>query len=200
MLVEGEGLDGNGLVMEKVELWRHDPVECIKELFSNPAFKDKIQYKPREVYTDGSRTEQVYGKMWMGKWWWEIQVSCFKVRDRKNAHLIDTEQKLLPDGTTVASVIIGSDKTNLTGFSGDKFAWPVYITVGNIDKAVRRKPSENAVILLGYLPVSKLDKILPSAKSALQHQLFHNCMKELLQPLVKAGANGVEILCSDGKV
>ena len=97
-------------------------------------------------------------------------------------------------------MIIGSDKTNLTRFSGDKFAWPVYISVGNISKATRRKTSRNATILLGYLPVSKLSKILPSARSATQHQLFHNCMKILLQPLVKAGTNGVDMLCSDGEV
>ena len=118
---------------------------------------------------------------------------------KKIIYLIGAEQKSLPDGATIAAVIIGSDKTNLTRFSGDKFAWPVYITIGNIDKATRRKPSENAVILLGYLPVSKLDKIRPSARSAVQHQLFHNCMKELLQPLIKAGTDGVEILCSDGE-
>jgi hypothetical protein len=106
----------------------------------------------------------------------------------------------LPEGATVAAVIIGSDKTNLTRFSGDKFAWPVYLTVGNIDKATRRKPSNNAVVLLGYLPVTKLDKFLPSKRSSIQHQLFHNCMKELLQPLVKAGADGVEIFCSDGEI
>jgi len=78
--------------------------------------------------------------------------------------------------------------------------WPVYITVGNIDKDTRQKPSENTVILLGYLPVAKLDKIRPSERSAVQHQLFHNRMKEVLQPLIKAGANGIEILCSDGEV
>lgn len=109
-------------------------------------------------------------------------------------------QQSLPKGATIAAIIIGSDKTNLTRFSGDKFAWPVYITVGNIDKATRRKPSENAVILLGYLPVTKLDGILKSERSRLQHQLFHNCMKELLAPLIKAGSEGVEMFCSDGKV
>lgn len=114
--------------------------------------------------------------------------------------IFNAEQKSLPDGATIAAVIIGSDKTNLTRFSGDKFAWPVYITVGNIDKNTRRKPSENAVILLGYLPVSKLNKIKPSERSAVQHQLFHNCKKELLQPLIKAGIDGVEILCSDGEI
>ena len=97
-------------------------------------------------------------------------------------------------------MIIGSDKTNLTRFGGDKVAWPVYITVGNIEKSTRRKPSSNVVILLGYLPVTKLAGILESGRSSTQHQLFHNCMKELLQPLVKAGSDGVKILCSDGQV
>jgi hypothetical protein len=113
--------------------------------------------------------------------------------------MIDVNQELLPNGTTIAAVIIGSDKTNLTRFSGDKFAWPVYITVGNIDKATCRKPSENAMLLLGYLPVTKLDKILASERSALQHQLFHSCMKLLLQPLIEAGTDGIKILCSDGE-
>ena len=96
--------------------------------------------------------------------------------------------------------MIGSDKTNLTRFSGDKMAWPVYITVGNINKETRRKPSENAVVLLGYLPVTKLEAFLASERTEIQHQLFHNCVRVMLEPLIKAGKNGVDILCSDGKV
>ena len=62
------------------------------------------------------------------------------------------------------------------------------------------KPSENAMILLGYLPITKLNSILPSKRSSIQHQLFHNCMKELLQPLIKARTNSVKMLCSNSKV
>jgi len=84
MSVEGEGLAGDGtLVTETVELWRRDPVECVKELFANPAFKDKIQYKPWKAYTNESRTERVYGEMWMGQWWWNTQVDCFETHGRK---------------------------------------------------------------------------------------------------------------------
>jgi hypothetical protein len=199
--IDGKGVDGDGgIVTETVDLWRRDPVECVRELFSNPAFKDKCQYKPRKAFTNKSKAEQVYGEMWMGKWWWKTQVSCHVTHDLTNCSPVDAEQKNLPRGATIAAIIIGSDKTNLTRFSGDKFAWPVYITVGNINKDTRRKPSENAVILLGYLPVTKLDGILKSERSCLQHQLFHNCMKELLAPLIKAGSEGVEMLCSDGKV
>lgn len=62
------------MVTEVVELWRRDPIDCVKELFSNPAFKDKTSYKPRKVFTDESRTERVYGEMWEGEWWWTMQV------------------------------------------------------------------------------------------------------------------------------
>lgn len=77
--VEGPGLNNNGKVTEKVELWLRDPVECVRELFSNPAFKEKIHYKPQKAYApsaDGSKTERVYSEMWTGRWWWTTQVSA----------------------------------------------------------------------------------------------------------------------------
>jgi len=74
--IEGKGVDGNGeMATETIDLWRRDPVKCVRELFSNPAFKDKCKYKPKRAFTSKSKTERVYGEMWMGKWWWRTQVS-----------------------------------------------------------------------------------------------------------------------------
>ncbi len=95
-------------------------------------------------------------------------------------------------------VILSSDKTQLTRFSGDKQAWPVYISVGNNSKSVRRKPSKRATILVGYIPVSKLECFSPGQRSLEGYQLFHQCMRTLLEPLVNAGNNGVDIICADG--
>jgi len=66
------------MVTETVELWRRNPVDCIKELFANPAFKEKISYKPRKAFTDESQTERMYGEMWEGEWWWTMQVCLYR--------------------------------------------------------------------------------------------------------------------------
>ena len=104
----------------------------------------------------------------------------------------------LPSGATIAPVIIASDKTQLSRFKGDKTAWPVYLSIGNLSKKVRHEPSQHGSILLGYLPVSKLASF--EDNSIAGYRLFHYCMKQLLRPLVTAGQNGVEIVCADGQV
>ena len=75
-----------------------------------------------------------------------------------NLHLctVSIIQQKLPKGTVVAPVILMSDKTNLSQFCGNKQAWPVYLTIGNILKGIWRQPSSHGSILIGYLPVTKL--------------------------------------------
>lgn len=77
-------------------------------------------------------------------------------------HFVCRPQELLP-GATITPIILSSDKTQLSQFRGDKSAWPVYLTVGNISKETRRQPSSHATVLIGYLPTG----IVPGLKDIL---------------------------------
>ena len=84
----------------------------------------------------------------------------------------------------VVPVILSSDKTVLSVFSRDKKAWPVYLTI----------------VLIGYLPVSKLDCFQKKSRSDAGHGLFHFAMSSLLCSLVDAGCQGKPMVCTDGFV
>lgn len=101
------------------------------------------------------------------------------------------------NGATIAPIIIVSDKTHLSNFSSDKSAWPVYLTIGNINKATHQQVSAWATILLGYILVIKLECFLKKCWSLEGYHIFHDCMHSVLAPLVKAGHEGVKIVCTD---
>ena len=68
-------MDENGSCMvEDLELWFRDPVECVRELLSNPAFIDYISFAPEHVYSDSEGKERIFDEMWTADWWWETQV------------------------------------------------------------------------------------------------------------------------------
>lgn len=104
-------------------------------------------------------------------------------------------------GATVAPVILASDKTQLSLFGGSKAAWPIYITIGNIAKSVRRQPSKHATLLLGYLSADGLDHIEnDNDRSIMLKRLFHDSMSLILEPLIVAGRDGVQMTCADGLI
>lgn len=108
----------------------------------------------------------------------------------------------MPTGATVAPVIIATDKTQLTQFSGNKSAYPVYLTLGNIPQSIRRRPSQHACILIGYLSVSKVRgaNLTAQEKSSRVQRLFHESLRIILEPLRTAGKQGVEMTGGDGNV
>lgn len=79
---DGDQEDSDGKSFELLELWMRDPVECVKELMGNPAFKDDMAYRPvRKWRESGSQERRVYDEAWTADWWWQTQVclSCLLI-------------------------------------------------------------------------------------------------------------------------
>ena len=109
---------------------------------------------------------------------------------------------MLPPGACISGIILSSDKTKLSQFSGDKTAWPVYLTIGNISKGIRRQPSAHATVLIGYLPVLKLNcEPNPNKHWDAKRDQFHQCIENMLAPLTKAcEASGVKMPCANSYI
>jgi hypothetical protein len=169
-------------------IYYRDALDCIRTLWANPAFADKMVFAPERVFVrDPNNPEaqcRVYNEMWTGDWWWNLQ-------------------ELFPTDTIVP-IILASDKTKLTKLSGGKLAYPVYLTIGNIPKAIRRKPSMHACTLVAYLSTEKIAltnvKNAHAASSARMDQLFHESFRIIMQSVVELGRNGLEMTGGDGAV
>lgn len=110
-------------------------------------------------------------------------------------------QDLLGAGATIAPIILATDKTQLSSLGGDRTAWPVYQSIGNISKAIRRRPTQSAMLLVGYIPVAKLPWITnEKERSRKQWEIYHESMAIILEPLKTASVIGVEMRCADGGV
>lgn len=94
-------------------------------------------------------------------------------------------QDEIGDGETIGVVILGSDKTHLTNFQGDKHCHVVYLMSGNIKMSVRRKESANCWLMVAQIPVPKFEE--KSSQGILVNRLYHSCM-DIVTSTLKAGS------------
>ncbi|KZV62326.1 hypothetical protein PENSPDRAFT_591568, partial [Peniophora sp. CONT] len=172
---------------EKHDMYMRNSLDVLKALFGRPDLAKDLMFAPEKHYLvkrRGRRKKKTrtYHEMNTAEWWWETQVR------------LETKKA----GATIIPLIISSDKTLLTQFR-NRSAYPVYLTIGNIPKDLRRKTSLQAQVLLGYLPVTKLDGIKneEQRRRALIN-LFHVCIRDILKPLRDVATDGVIMASGDG--
>lgn len=187
---------------ETFDFYRRDILPCIEALFGDPDFAPHLKFAPERRYADPDHTIQIYHNMETGNWWWKTQVRLpwlVSVYTETNIELL--LQKALEaskPGATIIPVILSTDKTQVTLF-WNKSAYPIYMTIGNIPKEIRRKPSCRGYILLGYLPTTRLEKIAnKAARRRTITNLFHSCMRRVTSPLKDSGITGLPMASGDG--
>ncbi|VDB94448.1 unnamed protein product [Peniophora sp. CBMAI 1063] len=172
---------------EKLEMYARDSLEVLRDLYSRPDFASAMVYAPVKHFTvvttaTGVIEERAYSDMHTARWWWRLQ---------------DTLEKEKP-GATIIPLIVSSDKTQLTLFR-NRSCYPVYLTIGNIPKDIRRKTSLQGQVLLGYLPVTRLAGIKrDDVRRRAQAGLFHDCLRDILKPLRDVAKDGVVLASGDG--
>jgi hypothetical protein len=163
----GEEVLANG---EKVSYLFRKPIRIVEYLLMQRAYRDEMVYAPVKEF-NSSNDHRLYSEMHTADWWWNTQSSLPR-----------------PNGTVVP-LILGSDATHLTEFSGGKKAWPVYLTIGNIKSSTRNKPSSAAIVLLALLPVS--------ASTLDDRDVVHRILTRILGTLNQYSSCGVILKCSD---
>jgi len=109
----------------------------------------------------------------------------------------------LPDGARLVLIIDASEVIFLTNCSGDKKAWPIYMTMGNILSRTRNKPSKHATVLLALLPVPP--KMLGVAardprQRQVNNKILSDFMEAIFAPMAAWGDSALEMKCANGKV
>ncbi|KAI0039030.1 hypothetical protein FA95DRAFT_1504731 [Auriscalpium vulgare] len=169
---------------EKYEVHMRDTMEVVRMLYSNPEFLSSMTFAPERHFSDDEIQTRMFNQMHTGNWWWGIQ------------ELLEARTP----GATVVPIILSSDKTQVTVFRNQS-AYPVYLTIGNISSDVQRKPSKQAQILVGYLPTARLTHIkeAETRRRAIAN-LFHACMRKIMEPIRRHGRDGIPLASGDGVV
>ena len=110
-----------------------------------------------------------------------------------------------PIGSTIFPVLGSSDQIHLTKYSGDKKAWPVILSLGNVRWSERLKATQNCSILVAILPVPPKQCFHGPGKSAelkaqqnYNREVLRKVFEIIFMPLNHLFERGKHMFCSDG--
>ncbi|KAJ7046412.1 hypothetical protein C8F04DRAFT_1206239 [Mycena alexandri] len=152
-------------------VYYRDPLECVQHLLSNPLVQDHIHFTPFRLWASADKLMRVYTEWLSGDIAWKMQ-----------------EQ--LPRGATLLGTVLSSDKTQLTAMTGNRSAYPVLISLADIDMDFRSKATHHAFLLLILLPVAKFLEKNPEIRGVLASRLFHAILDFVLVPLKETARIG----------
>jgi hypothetical protein len=149
--------DIQGVLDNTYKLRFRDIQKSIEFLIGHRPFADSLAYAPIRYY-NGDNNERIYNELHTADWWWDTQLQ-------------------LPTGATVIPVLLSTDKTIMTQHHGDEACWPVYMTIGNLNAATRRKQTVPGSVMLAQLPILKEN----TNKDDIKAHAYHTAMEIILQ-------------------
>ncbi|KIK16208.1 hypothetical protein PISMIDRAFT_82959, partial [Pisolithus microcarpus 441] len=154
-----------------VTLYYHDSLDCVESLFNHPLFVQTMDYLPFRLFTTAERIVRVFTEWMSSDGAWDLQLK-------------------FPEGSTLCSVILSSDKTHITNMCSGKVAHPLLISLANICMDIRNKGSSHAFLLLALMPIPAFTHPATQICSVLEARLFHHCLDIVLEPLKQAARFG----------
>ena len=97
---------------------------------------------------------------------------------------------MLPNRATLVSIILSSDKTNISVMTGDHTAHLVLLSLANIHADVHAKSSNRAFLLVTLLPCLKFTVKDRPTRGILKNCLAHLCLDIIMNPLKLAARAG----------
>jgi hypothetical protein len=129
--------------------------KCIQFLLAYLPFQAHLDFEL--VHPTEFEDHRIYCQMNMGDWWW------------------DTEDQLRA-GATIVLVTCASDRTHVIKLSDNQPTWPLYLTIGNVQKDICHTPIKHTWIFVGLIPCPRkgaknIDNALHSAVGTVLSQL-----------------------------
>ncbi|KAG8720731.1 hypothetical protein FRC09_009074 [Ceratobasidium sp. 395] len=158
-----------------------DILEAARELIGARRFRRCTKWAPERHFKSKDKKCRIYDEMWSGDLWWDLQ-----------SHIGNKNGTIVP-------LIVASDETTLTNNAQGPKAHPIYLSIGNISKAVRRMPTKRSMILIGYLPVCAFEEIEDlEVRQKCRWELLHRSLDKIFEPLKRASEEGILAQCADG--